>query len=545
MKKIKVSAIQYEPIKSMVDENIKSLTSLIIEASENKADLIVLPEMATTGYLWQGRREIEPYVEAIPGKTTDIISAITKKYNNYVVIGMAERDENDLYYNSAALIGPKGHIGTYRKVHSFVTDPMWAKDGDDGFFVFDTDIGRIGLCICMDLNLPESTKILNRKDADIICSPCNWSRENVPSPSWIQRAFETQTPLVISNRWGVEKGTQFSGGSCIINEKGQIISYKSMGNGCIYAELEIKEKKVQLPKYDFYKDLLRHPYTWNPVWFFKQYDDKLPIGKEFKVSTIQINRDKLKDKEDVRKIIINNIKMEQSKDSKIILFPKNVLNSFVNKKTVETKRKVIEDEVKKITEIIDNDVYIVVSYLNESNKSTALILTCKGIVYEYNQIFSQEANNNNIYSDLTYFDTEYGRLGIVFGEEQVNFEFARVLTLKGIDLMLIPDDAGKDYNNLDSENNILWTMAKSRSRENNIYTVYSNYCNEKENIGYSGIFGTNSFFKDEDYTYSRYDEGSLRLVINTEEKSRIFPQNTIKYKPIMHSRKIDYYKDLI
>ena len=88
-------------------------------------------------------------------------------------------------------------------------------------------------------------------------------------------------------------------------------------------------------------------------------------------------------------------------------------------------------------------------------------------------------------------------------------------------------------------------MAKSRSRENNIYTVYSNYCNENKNIGYSGIFGPNSFFKEKDYVYSKFEEGMFSLEINTEENSKKFPQNTIKYKPFMHSRKIDVYEDLV
>ena len=545
MKNLIVSSIQYEPVKGKVEKNIKNIIELIKEASEKGAELIVLPEMCTTGYIWQNRKEIKPYLETIPGETTDSITSLTKKYQNYVVIGIAEKNHKDIYYNSAALIGPEGYIGRYRKVHSFISDPMWSKDGDEGINVFKTKIGNIGICVCMDLNIPETTKIMYRKECDIICTPCNWTGEKVPSTTWRQRALETNTPIIISNRWGEEKGVEFTGGSCIIDEKGKLVEYKETDNGCIYGKIQIKEEKIKLPKYPFYKELLRNPFTWNPVWFYKQYDDKLPKGKKFKISTIQLNREKIKSMEEISKIIIEDVDREQSKGSKFILFPKNILNPYVNEKIVNIKRELIEKMIVEIVKKINKGTYVVVSFKNKYKKSTALILNSQGITYEYKQIYSKEINNNREEDDLNFFDTEYGRLAITFGEELINFEFARILTLKGIDLLLIPDDKGIEYNKFYPEKNILWTMAKSRSRENNIYTIYSNYCNKNKNIGYSGIFGPNSFLKENDYVYSKFGDEILTMEINTEEKSNKFPLNIIKYKPLMHSRKIDFYEDLI
>ena len=545
MKNLKVASIQYEPVKGNVEKNIKNIIVLIKEASEKGAKLIVLPEMCTTGYIWQNRKEIEPYVEAIPGKTTDAVASLTKKYNNYVVIGMAEKNHKDVYYNSAALIGPEGYIGRYRKVHSFISDPMWAKDGDEGINVFKTKIGNIGICICMDLNLPETTKVMHRKDCDVICSPCNWTGEKVPSSLWYQRALETETPIIISNRWGQEKGVSFTGGSCIIDEKGELLSFKETYNGSVYADIITSKNKIKLPKYDFYKELLRNPYTWNPIWFYNQYEDKLPSGKKFKVSTLQVNRDKLKSTEDIKKILINFIENEQSKGSKFILFPKDILNPYIKGDKLDVKKQNIKELLGEVSSIINKDTYVILSYLNEEEKSTSLILNDSGIVYKYNQIYSESNKSNYKEGDLKYLDTDYGRLGVVFGEELINFEFARILTLKGIDLLFIPDEDGREYNKLDYDKKILWTMAKARSRENNIYTVYSNYCEEKKNIGYSGIYGPNSFFKETDYVYSKFDEVMLSMEINTEEKSKKFPQNTIRYKPLMHARRIDFYEDLV
>jgi predicted amidohydrolase len=544
MKKIKAAAIQYEPIKGEKKINLKNIINFIIESSEAGSELIVLPEMCTTGYIWQNREEIKPYVENIPGYTTELISKFTKKYQNYVIIGLAEKDEKDIFYNSAALIGPEGYIGKYRKIHSFIADPMWAKDGSDEIPVFKTEIGNLGICICMDLNMPETTKVLYRKEADVICAPCNWTGEKTPSTFWYQRAYENSTPVIIANRWGEEKGVKFTGGSCIIDAKGELLNFLEKDNGCIYSELTFNNKKCKLPKYSFYKELMRNPYTWNPIWFYKQYDEKLPIGEKFKISSVQLKRERLINIETIKEILIENIKNQQERDSKIIVFPQNILNPIINNKVEITKREILDNIIGEISKHISEGEYILLSYLDKDEKSTAVLISNEGVVFKYKQIYKEDYPLVDIKS-LDYYDTEYGRIGVVFGEELINIEFARILTLKGIDILLIPDDNGKNYNSEKFDGKILWTMAKSRSRENNIYTVYANYCKDEDNIGYSGIFGPNAFFKENEYIFSKFDEKILTLEIDTLDKSRKFPQNNIKYKPFMHSRKIDFYEELV
>jgi len=64
----------------------------------------------------------------------------------------------NIFYNSFALIGPEGFIGKYRKIHPYVSDLKWAKDGDLGLPVWKTDIGNIAGIVCMDAIFPESSK---------------------------------------------------------------------------------------------------------------------------------------------------------------------------------------------------------------------------------------------------------------------------------------------------------------------------------------------------------------------------------------------------
>src|SRR5712692_6829729 len=127
----RVAAVQYEPTLGEKEKNILDLLRLVEEAARQDARLIVLPEMATTGYCWESRTEIAPHVEPVPGPTTDRFQHLATQYDCYIAISLPEVDPaTDVYYNCMALIGPQGLIGTYRKIHSYMSEPRWARDGD-------------------------------------------------------------------------------------------------------------------------------------------------------------------------------------------------------------------------------------------------------------------------------------------------------------------------------------------------------------------------------------------------------------------------------
>src|SRR2546430_9742651 len=120
----RVAAIQYEPTLGEKEKNVTALLRLVEEAAQHDARLIALPEMATTGYCWESRTEIAPYVEPIPGPTTDRFQQFAAQYDCYITIGLAEVDPTtDVYSNSLALIGPYGLIGPFRKMTSSIAEP--------------------------------------------------------------------------------------------------------------------------------------------------------------------------------------------------------------------------------------------------------------------------------------------------------------------------------------------------------------------------------------------------------------------------------------
>ncbi len=201
----RVAAIQYEPVLGEKEKNVDDLLRLVEEAAQHDARLIVLPEMATTGYCWESRSEIAPYVEPIPGSTTDRFQRLATTYNCFIAIGLAEIDPaTDVYYNSVVLLGPEGLVGSYRKIHSYISEPRWARDGDLGMPVWDTPLGRLAPMICMDAMYFEAARTPALHGADVLLFPTNWLDEKCPSSWWMARAFENGVYLIAANRYGCE-----------------------------------------------------------------------------------------------------------------------------------------------------------------------------------------------------------------------------------------------------------------------------------------------------------------------------------------------------
>jgi predicted amidohydrolase len=295
------AAIQFEPEMFATERNIARLTELTEEAARAGAKLIVHPEMATTGYCWASRAEIASEVEPIPGPTTARFGAIAAQYGCYIVVALPEVvPVTGVYYNSAALVGPSGVVGVYRKTHSYISEPKWAKDGDLGLPVFETELGRIAISICMDAVFPETGRVPALEGADVICFPTNWLSEKSPSPTWMARALENGVYFLAANRYGLERGVQFSGGSCVIDPDGTIQAAVDDGDGIAYGTIDIgrardkrwstegDEDKLADRRPDAYGDITLSTYRWQDREFHGLYGiDPLPEGRRSRIAACQ------------------------------------------------------------------------------------------------------------------------------------------------------------------------------------------------------------------------------------------------------------------
>jgi predicted amidohydrolase len=224
---VTLAAIQFDPRLGQKEANVAKSLELIKQAAKQGANLIVLPEMANTSYIFDTREECFSVCEKIPeGPTTKAWIKAAKDLNVYICAGIGEIDDDGKLYNSAVLIGPDGYIGTHRKMHLWCDDKVFFEPGNLGFQVFQTPIGRISMIICFDMWYPECFRILAGMGADIVCCPTNWI-DGVPTEL---RTIGPELCLVNSNvnnifivaadRIGIERETKFPGKSCITGPEG-------------------------------------------------------------------------------------------------------------------------------------------------------------------------------------------------------------------------------------------------------------------------------------------------------------------------------------
>jgi predicted amidohydrolase len=217
-----VAVAQVEPKLAENERNLGVCLTRLGEAAAAGAELLVLPECAIPGYMFDSAEEALPYAEEIPGPTTEAFERECRRLGVHAITGLLERD-GDTLYNAAILVGPDGLIGSYRKTHlPFLGVDRFVRPGDE-LKVFDTALGRIGLIICYDLRFPEVTRTLALDGADLVAMPTNF-----PTAARIQtelitvaRAAENRVFLLCANRVGKERWAEFCGWSQIVDPYGK------------------------------------------------------------------------------------------------------------------------------------------------------------------------------------------------------------------------------------------------------------------------------------------------------------------------------------
>lgn len=253
MSPIKAAAVQFDMQVGMEhkDANVARTCELIGQAADEGARLIVLPELANTGYSFSSRAEAYEHAEPVPaGPTCAKWIELAAERDLYIVAGITEQDGVNLF-DTAVLIGPDGYIGRYRKTHLWNREKLVFEPGDEGFPVFPTPIGRIGLLICWDIWFPEVARILTVQGADIICSLNNWVFTPPPlfdetgkaMASYLTMASSHQNSvhIVAADRVGTERGNKFLGCSLITALNGWPIGRVASAEDeeILYADLDV------------------------------------------------------------------------------------------------------------------------------------------------------------------------------------------------------------------------------------------------------------------------------------------------------------------
>ncbi len=226
MSEITVACVQMSPQLGEVGENLVRMTEFIEKIrGEHDVDLIVFPELCTTGYEC-GVRFTE-LAERIPGPTTNLMSQRASEFEVHLAFGMVVKEKvESIVYNAAILIGPDGEIlGDYRALHPKGEQRLAFRPGYR-LPVFETGLGRIGLMLGWDLAFPEVARSLALDGAELLVALTNWEKPN--QEEWkayaLARAMENASFLAAANRVGEEYTYAFFGESMILGPRGQVFA---------------------------------------------------------------------------------------------------------------------------------------------------------------------------------------------------------------------------------------------------------------------------------------------------------------------------------
>lgn len=226
---IRVASVQTNPTMNEVADNVDAMEQAMRRLAADHVQLAVFPELATTGYMFSDADECRAVAEDVPdGPTTQRLLQACAELDMHIVFGIAEKSGEQLY-NSSALLGPDGHLGTYRKLHLWNQENRVFSPGDLGLPVFDTPLGSIGILICYDIWFPEAARTLTLSGAEILCVPTNWVplvAGNDPDGHAMANilcnanAHCNGVAIVAADRCGVERGQEFLGRSVITGPTG-------------------------------------------------------------------------------------------------------------------------------------------------------------------------------------------------------------------------------------------------------------------------------------------------------------------------------------
>jgi len=224
MATIRVAFVQGRPRFGAVDDNLAHGLAL---ARGVAADLVVLPELWSSGYVFSSHEEVARLAEdAKSGPTARALSAAARKERRHYIAGFPERSRGR-FYNSALLVGPGGVKAVYRKLHLFEREQEWFSPGNLPLAVHRVGPARLGILICFDWRFPETARALALKGADLIAHPSNLVFPNAQD-AMRTRAIENRIYVATANRIGLESRDggrlRFTGRSQIVGPGGDVLA---------------------------------------------------------------------------------------------------------------------------------------------------------------------------------------------------------------------------------------------------------------------------------------------------------------------------------
>jgi predicted amidohydrolase len=236
---------QLAPVFADLAANVAMTVEAIQESVAAGARVVVLPELATSGYMFEST--VEASAAAIPPTHpmfADWANAVAQ-VDGVAIGGFAELGEDGLVYNSAAVVDASGVRAIYRKVHLWDKEKLIFTPGSAEPPIVDTAVGRIGVLICFDLEFPEFPRSLALRGAELIATPTNWPLESVPAGERVPEvtvamasAYSNHVAIACCDRAGTERGQDWNEASCIVDSHGWVVGTADAA-GIVTADIDL------------------------------------------------------------------------------------------------------------------------------------------------------------------------------------------------------------------------------------------------------------------------------------------------------------------
>jgi predicted amidohydrolase len=260
---VRVAAVRFGPEIGAVAANRRASLAAIARAAAAGARLVVLPELATSGYCFHDAAEARAAAEPVPGPTTRAWQEAAAALEVVVVGGICEVDDDDRIRNTAVVVDAGGVCGRYRKLHLWGRESSLFVAGDERPPVVETALGRIGVGICYDLWFPELARDLAARGADVLAVPSNLSAS--PTQAGLPHldvvvamatAHVNRVHLVLADRCRTERGCEWLGAALVVDAHGTLLASPPPGVDEALAIAEVDPERARCKEWGGLNDLL-------------------------------------------------------------------------------------------------------------------------------------------------------------------------------------------------------------------------------------------------------------------------------------------------
>jgi predicted amidohydrolase len=208
--------------------NAAATGGAVAEAAAQGAELVVIPELSDTGYVFASAAEARELASPVTGHPAlQRWRELAGTYRTVIAGGFCELGSDGLLYNSAAVVDASGTLAVYRKAHLWDAEKMVFTPGSAPPPLVRLPFGSVAVMVCYDLEFPEWVRLAALAGADLIAAPVNWPATEAPAGERPAEMVKVQANaatngvfIAVADRCRDERGVSWVGGSVIVGPLG-------------------------------------------------------------------------------------------------------------------------------------------------------------------------------------------------------------------------------------------------------------------------------------------------------------------------------------